>query len=191
VFLLVGAFSPAMLVSYLLFVEPGWLDRRAPRGSGPVRPAKPLVAVLAFALVFLCAWDSLCRFRFAPPFPLRRALIHAGLHARFDLFAPDAPKVQLDWEGPGKLADGRSLDVLDATLPEMRARPIFYTRWLKVRWELARLRDEPSLARLGRWLCRRHGPPLSEFTLALRVRATGTPPRSATRMEILAQSCVR
>jgi hypothetical protein len=212
----VGMFSEVMPVSYLVFVRPRWLDAladacarrghvRLARGLGRVPAAEAarsmrwserLRAAAALATAALVATDFSWRVLGGDAHERPRALaIATGALAqdqRWEMFAPDVPRVAISWTAPAELANGRRIDLTETLLPKLAAHHGFvYSRWHKLREVLAMGR--PPLARaVGRYVCRLARAtlpsPVVRFELVQHVRSLDPPAPDVTSVH-LAQPC--
>jgi hypothetical protein len=187
----VGIFSQVMPVSYLVFVSARWIDRlRWPRAApAPMAsPSRIRLAALGALFGLIAVGQGVALAGRTMPRWIDRALATLGARQDWSMFAPDAPTGAVTWSAPGVLADGRSVELTEIAIPELRSRPAFrYSRWLRLREAMGR--ESPGLlAAMGRTLCRRArdrmvGAPL--VRLEIRARIDG-----GHEQLVLRQSCV-
>jgi hypothetical protein len=207
----VGLFSLIMPVSYLVYLAPEWIDRAEYWLCGelfiaPAPPGEPgawtarfrRVGFALLALTFVPALlVQVVRVGSSRPLPrpLAQWIAFFSLEQNWKMFAPDPPKFDFRWTGPGVLSDGRPIDVVSTVAPGL-GRPVgfIYNRWHKLGNNL--IGQTPLLmSGVGSYLCRRYngdfpGPKLAHFELALIVTpvpATSTP--APAPVSVFRQSC--
>ena len=175
----VGIFTGLMLVIGVLFVVPGWYDaaerwwhRRRGDVSGPAPIAAtqapqfgrlaPAVAIVAILHLGLVGADSLIA---QTPAAVEHELQWVGLNQGLDLFTHPFPVAH--WHADGVLSDGRTVDVLPRTVPELQPTvEHWFNRWTKLRFK-----HHLHVREIAAYLCRRYaddvpGPRLVSLTLA-------------------------
>jgi Vitamin K-dependent gamma-carboxylase len=206
----VGIFTEVMLAVVLLWVQPEWIDRaeafvrarwsrspdERPVASIPApRGAHALYGLLALQFV-LAQWDAFAGGRLPLP---------KWIHNERDLISIVQPaglfNVNYDiprWSAPGRLADGREVDVLAVAAPDAQPRGsgIRFSRWNKFTFKD---RDYPYLfPELTTYLCRTFderspGARLVSFTLVKdltpRRDDDGAPPLPSTRHVLWEGTC--
>jgi hypothetical protein len=73
------------------------------------------------------------------------------------MFAPNPLGEDGHWQGPGKLANGSDVDVLEAMAPRMLSdHGWYFRRWVKYRSELYADTYNGALRMLAGWICREY-----------------------------------
>jgi hypothetical protein len=186
----VGVFSQVMLLSYLAF-WPG-ADGREP--LVPLgRRQRLLVAAMGAQLALIIAAQVGNAAEHRLPRPLLGELTALGLGQDWRMFSPDTPRYEIRWRAPGKLADGRTVDLIPALAPGLgEHRGFRYSRWLRLRNALGNQPPELIQA-VGRYLCRRWNgertPALLSFELVAETKAL--PGMVFAPGELLPESVVR
>src|SRR3569623_217187 len=188
----VGIFTVAMMAISLVLVPPRWFDRVAapPAAVDPPRFgrfAAPLAAILVLHLFLVMCSELLP----SCPAPIETELQYIGLNQGVDLFTRPIPIAS--WHAEGKLAAGRSVDIIPIAAPELDP-PV---GWWFSRWHKFTFKGHIHYPELGAYLCRRYaevatGPKLLSFTLSRDVTMphlpgeTSPPPRHEVLLE---QTC--
>ena len=215
----VGIFSLVMPASYLVFVSPAFIDRmqgllarRFPRLVTAPAPALPaddaapargrshrvvvVVVVIQLALVVADQISRVAHFRM--PRPLSAELTLVNQRQNWRMFAPDAPLVDVTWRAPGRLADGRDVELTEGIIPELsRHGGFIYSRWHRLRNSLLG-KSLDVLPPLGRYVCGRwrlaHPPrPGEPVLVSFQIIARAHPTLSADPPHdevVMRQSCV-
>jgi hypothetical protein len=163
----VGLFSTVMPATMTLFLLPRWIDwaeRRLKRGPHPKRYAGPrgsrfwqVVLVAQFLAVL---WtQGATRLVVLPNF--KQSVQHEcelfSLWQNWAMFAPNPLGEDGRWTGPGHLANGQDVDVLEAVAtPMLPDGGWYFRRWVKYRSELYADTYNGALRMFAGWLCREY-----------------------------------
>jgi hypothetical protein len=145
--------------------------QREPPVAAPPSPsrARQIVSALFVAQLALVAL-SLTSLRL--PNVLRRELFFAGLSQDWTMFSPEVAREDGFFTGHGTLDDGRAIDPLPLAAPRMLPQTSQYSRWFKLRENLAS--DGRVQAMVLRYLCARVDG-LHDLTLTYHRRLTRAP----------------
>jgi hypothetical protein len=205
----VGLFSTIMPVTMTLFLWPSWIDwLEKKRGLGPVRRryagalgSRFLQTLMALQFVAVLWTQGATRLRLLPQV---RQFVAAevelmSLWQNWAMFAPNPLGEDGHWSGPGKLANGREVDVLAAITPAMLPDSGWYfRRWTKYRSELYADTYNGALRMFAMYICREfnhESPPdqlLSEFDLIYWQQPThgpGEPAHDVRRLQKWHHNC--
>jgi hypothetical protein len=149
----VGLFSIVMPVGLLVFVD------RARPGPVTVAPTRRdfIASTLAAALMALVlasvAIEAVAGAERVPP-AAQRVLGTLGLAQSWSMFTGGAGTVDYAWQGRGRLADGREVDLHDS-FPQLFDAPMSFTysRWMKLRENMTLVRVRNAVMR---YICRRY-----------------------------------
>jgi hypothetical protein len=163
----VGLFSSVMPICMLLFVMPQWIDwaeRKLKRGPHPLRYAGPRGSrfwqVLLVAQFLAVLWtQGATKLVISPVIKqhVQWEVEFMSLWQNWAMFAPNPLGEDGRWEGPGKLANGDQVDVLEAMAPRMLPEHGWYfRRWVKYRSELYADTYNGALRMFAGWMCREY-----------------------------------
>lgn len=181
----VGVFSAVMIVASAVL----WPDRAPPPAAPPSRsPAARALAAILVAHMFLIYWFDV---GLLLPRAVETELQWVGLNQPGDLFGRQLPVFR--WRTRATLADGREIDLLPDTIPELQPSP----GWLHTRWNKYTFKRNIRWEPLGAFLCREY----NRKTTGARVTALtllrdghppqrpGAPPPPVTTETLLQTSC--
>lgn len=212
----VGIFTEVMIAVCALWIQPEWIDAAKKRWlvfrgrwsedleaemeSSPSemfrasRKREMVMRFLAGAQFLIAVWDPFFGRRVPLPFTLvqeRRALSLLQPYALFDHGYP-----RPSWQGPGELADGTAIDVVDELIPGAHPREpgLHFSRWTKFTYKMD---QQPFFPELAAYLCRAYNdgtrrPALVRFRLIVREQAPtppGTPPAPVQELDLIPYEC--
>jgi hypothetical protein len=207
----IGIFCQVMPASYLVFLSGPAIDRVqaalgvriSPTATAPFGPAGTprwrltearVIALLAVPMALILTDQIFRASGRLTPRPVLGALMGIGQHQNWRMFAPDAPLADVTWRVPGRLADGRTVELTDTVVPKLRAhRGFLYSRWHRLRNSLI-VGSRDLLLPFGRYVCRRANAgvtgagALASFELIATLRPT-LEPGPAHDEVILRQPC--
>jgi len=167
----VGFFTALMLWTSVLFLPA--TARAAVAVTPRDRRLRWALVALCNGVVLVVAWDVFVGRRFPLPAAVRQAQSALGLTQQYDLFGATYEVQQ--WSARGVRADGREVDVMEATAPGFRSQ----VGWLFSPFYKVTFSPDADPAAIAQWMCRTYAAnenaPLSQVTLAKHARQPARP----------------